>query len=538
MNAFREPVSKFTLIMVPFLSLLTGFAADKLATRICVHRKVNLSKLLAVGLAAIFAISILPIIANPIETRTEELPYSSYVRIPRYWYETSKWLSNQPGDFRVLVTPIDDYYHVAYSWGGFVSDEILDTLSRNPMINPSYSDSYTVNPKVRLLMDQFRDAIKYNRTTEFLTLTGLLNIKYILQRNDLDEAFLASSGRDMITKERMRRFFLDQPNLILVKTIGEIDIYEYTKARPYVQALETPSSQEYNIQIMDEPVSDSIRWNFDSDDQLNEWKNETLESQFGVITRLSMDNFSLKFELWNSTWGWKTIASPLISALYEARYYFELNLRGQNAHQVHVKIAEYDGRKQWTHSEYLLYIGDGTFDWKKVAIQYSPRVSNTSFLQLQVWNGHETDKPFPNAIWIDDVEIRGYVSRLNSAEIQQVLETSKSNLSVQILEYTKESPTKIAVNLNCSEPFVLTINEAYDSKWKAYLDGDEIGAVPIFSVMNGFQINKTGQFEVIIEYEPQDWFYIGSAVSIVASAACIAYLISTSAKCPRRRSLR
>ena len=43
-----------------------------------------------------------------------------------------------------------------------------------------------------------------------------------------------------------------------------------------------------------------------------------------------------------------------------------------------------------------------------------------------------------------------------------------------------------------------------------------IDNVPLFSIVNGFLINKTGSFEVVIEYKPQAWFYTGLTISIIA----------------------
>jgi hypothetical protein len=42
--------------------------------------------------------------------------------------------------------------------------------------------------------------------------------------------------------------------------------------------------------------------------------------------------------------------------------------------------------------------------------------------------------------------------------------------------------------------------------------------------MNGFQINQTGLLDIVIEYEPQNWFYIGCAISLTTFLACTAYL--------------
>jgi hypothetical protein len=526
MNMFREPVSKFTLIMLPFLALLVGYSTEKMAETL----KHNIvSKLFIIGIILIFIISAFPIITNPIETKTEQIPYSSYVQIPQYWYETNAWLNNKTGYYRVLVTPIDDYYQVPYSWGFYGTDSFIERLIEKPVISPCYAYSYVVNPNTTMLMKQLRDAIKYNRTEEFETIMKLLNVKYILQRNDLDYEYMASTNRDMMNPEKMRNFLSNQPNVTLVKTIGELDIYEYTRAQPYVHIFEFKQPREYNIEISSETIV-NLQWNFNSTNQLDEWKNTTLDNQFGAVCKLYLENDTLKFELWNSTWGWKTINSPLIAARYDAEYNFTLDIKGENTRDVHIKIFEYNKNMEITHAEYVYYVANGTFGWKNAQINYAPKNESTTFIQLSIWNGHETSKPFPNTIWIDNVEIQAFITKLTTTNIQQALQRSTENPPATIIEYEKVNPTKIIVKVNASQPFILTINEAHDLSWKAQLNGKTYNSIPIFSVMNGFQINETGLLDVVIEYEPQNWFYIGCAISLTTFLICVAILVYSYAK--------
>ncbi|RLI80944.1 hypothetical protein DRP07_08320 [Archaeoglobales archaeon] len=58
---------------------------------------------------------------------------------------------------------------------------------------------------------------------------------------------------------------------------------------------------------------------------------------------------------------------------------------------------------------------------------------------------------------------------------------------------------------------MLSFAEAYDPLWEArvYKDGrkiETVKSIPLYSVINGFWINETGNLEIIIRYKPQDWF--------------------------------
>ncbi|MEM3504109.1 MAG: hypothetical protein QW134_07800, partial [Nitrososphaeria archaeon] len=146
-------------------------------------------------------------------------------------------------------------------------------------------------------------------------------------------------------------------------------------------------------------------WVFDSLNDLNQWKNYTRENQFGAIYTITLDNKNLKAELWNSTWGWKTINSPLIEAEYGNWYRWELQIKAENAHGVHVKIAEYNDEMKVIISKKIKDIGSGIFDWQTVTIDFTPESPQTKYIQLQIWHGHETTKPLPNKIWIDNVKV-------------------------------------------------------------------------------------------------------------------------------------
>ncbi len=118
MGLFREPVSKFTIIMLPFLALLVGFGSEKIAN--IKVRKINfhLSKVfVSLLLIVIMLVSVYPILQDSMNTNTGAIPFSSHVKVPDYWYQATDWVNNQHGDWKVLLTPLDDFYQIPYSWG-------------------------------------------------------------------------------------------------------------------------------------------------------------------------------------------------------------------------------------------------------------------------------------------------------------------------------------------------------------------------------------------------------------------------------------
>ncbi|HEX5185440.1 MAG TPA: hypothetical protein VFV86_00995, partial [Nitrososphaeraceae archaeon] len=111
---------------------------------------------------------------------------------------------------------------------------------------------------------------------------------------------------------------------------------------------------------------------------------------------------------------------------------------------------------------------------------------------------------------------------------------SDQNKPAYLSDNSKINPTKHVVRIdNATKPFVLLFSETYDPLWTASIVGDgdsdnatngnngdqqsakTIANVPLFSIVNGFLINKTGSFDVVIEYKPQAWFFTGLSISII-----------------------
>jgi hypothetical protein len=123
----------------------------------------------------------------------------------------------------------------------------------------------------------------------------------------------------------------------------------------------------------------------------------------------------------------------------------------------------------------------------------------------------------------------------------QIFSVEKENETLQDLFVSKEAPatvtsfkrvnpTNYVVNVSSTGPFLLSLSEAYDPSWIAYVRGQRIEPTPLYSAINGFWINQTGQLEITIAYEAQEWFYYGSTVSIAILFACVTYLAYDLAK--------
>lgn len=99
-----------------------------------------------------------------------------------------------------------------------------------------------------------------------------------------------------------------------------------------------------------------------------------------------------------------------------------------------------------------------------------------------------------------------------------------------ISSYKKIDSTKHVVTIkNATHPHIISFAESYDPFWTAYATdsntGDglstkdknfKVNSIPLYGVTNGFYINKTGNYDLVIEYEPQKWFIQGSVASTIS----------------------
>ena len=84
-----------------------------------------------------------------------------------------------------------------------------------------------------------------------------------------------------------------------------------------------------------------------------------------------------------------------------------------------------------------------------------------------------------------------------------------------IVEFKRLEAEKWTVNINTSKPFILAFSETYHSLWRAYTDDREYQHFPLDTQLNGFIINKTGNFEITIEFIMGEAHHYGETISIL-----------------------
>jgi hypothetical protein len=145
--------------------------------------------------------------------------------------------------------------------------------------------------------------------------------------------------------------------------------------------------------------------------------------------------------------------------------------------------------------------------------------------ELKIYSDSQADLDSVVIYPTDNNNSSGYP---NNGKHNQTLESlftfGKNSLQpAQISEYKKINPTKYIINIrNATKPYILSFAETYDPLWRAHFDNNDnykVTNVPLYSMVNGFYINKTGDYNLVIEYEPQNWFIQGAIISIISLAA-------------------
>lgn len=188
---FREPFAKFTPLTFFAYSVLIGFTVQALFQKIKnypLESKEKSLKLLANSVFLLNAILIL-VVAYPL--LNGEMVWDKWngsmrtlhAQIPGYWQELKDYLEEHDLEhFRILTFP-SSFYGMAYNWPhGFSS---ADNIALYLLSNPIVRDSSLFPNQANIMANQIFSEMS-NPSFDLKNYLGFLNIKYVLQENDVD----------------------------------------------------------------------------------------------------------------------------------------------------------------------------------------------------------------------------------------------------------------------------------------------------------------------------------------------------------------
>jgi len=228
---YREPYTKFTLINVFSLACLLGlgfvFLIQEIRKRRLFVSRPKLANTLTLSLW-IFLIGI--ILYNSYPFLTGEVVFdghykvmrSWYAKIPSYWKETKNWFeTNDKQDWRLLVLPKAGYSH-AYNWevGMSTAAPVAHVLQEKPIV---FYSSFPISVTEELV-NKIYDILNFKRNDQLINVLSLLNVKYLLQQNDLD--YNNQLSISTFSPNEMRKILSLYPETEKVASFGQLDIYQ------------------------------------------------------------------------------------------------------------------------------------------------------------------------------------------------------------------------------------------------------------------------------------------------------------------------
>jgi len=131
--------------------------------------------------------------------------------------------------------------------------------------------------------------------------------------------------------------------------------------------------------------------------------------------------------------------------------------------------------------------------------------------------------------WLKKINVMNYIAIYEVPQYFEHFNVQQSNDSTMSIDYRMVDPTMYLVQIkNARTPFNLIFSEGYDSNWEAIVDNKTIKSTPYNRHgQNSFDIERTGDFEVVVRYSGQKYVKLGLLISfatLIISVVLIGYL--------------
>jgi len=267
---FREPYAKFSLITLFSYSVTLGIGLEMFYLKL---KKASPRNDSGVGRRSIFlAGSILLVFINTwpltignafptyrvwskISPLAKEITpsHNAFMKVPAYYRESAQWLGSQQDDFRLFLTPMHRG-GVYLKWGlGYSGVTPEQFLFNKPVLIPS-SLGVGLPYIPGLISSLFTYRGEY--TSQFFKITniskflGLMNVKYIEQRDDFGPEFLLAGITPRQTPKYMESVLSSNKDIVLERRFGRLKFYRNRFFLPRVYLDSSPVLINDNVSIL------------------------------------------------------------------------------------------------------------------------------------------------------------------------------------------------------------------------------------------------------------------------------------------------
>lgn len=515
---FRDP-SRLLIYIALVYSVLLAFALQKiLYARYKDKTKITIIALILSG------IIISPAALTFVNSGGNRLVSS---QIPIEYGQLYNFLASDVGEYNVLWLPFRQYFN--YDWNRIdddVAGNFYVTSSQKPTIGISTQSSRNV---LEFWQYIYREILLDYRSNELGKFLNLYGIKYLVVHDDL-------FGAQEREAKRILQILSSQKDIEPQKHIGPYYIFKNLEYDPRSDNFFAMSADDYSKYLSWPLVPSNSSHNISIDD-IPKWD---LPSS-NVLSRTNINGTNLLL--------WKPVLPNNVTKDSEIKIHLpDANIRNFEKMKLDIFPAVnnsgdslyaiiYSNTSKLTFARQNLFLGQWNEEvfnivFKKISSignSSMPNLLNVTDIGLKVFNRHyeglENYFLIKNISFIQDSENGMY----DSNTILDKWTQRRINQNV-ISDISKIDATKYKLRINATEPYTLGFVQSYSPLWVAKVKEDgqrtfEFNSFPIYSGINGFEIDKLGQYEIEIDYKPQKWLLVGTYISISTVIGLLGYIL-------------
>lgn len=544
-GAFRSHYEKLGMILALSYAFLIGVALNELYLLVK-NKALNRIKQESVkkSISATLVITILLLIeviyVFPFWTGDVIYPGGNVIpsfrlQVPPYYHEASDWFKDQSGDFRIFYLPGLAPLGPAYSWEhGYFGSDPLDQyfFPDKGIIGFGLSRNTAVDDFQRKIINSLSE----NAPISVGKVLALANIRYVLLHNDFNLRYSPTTP-----PERFRIVLNDQKSIHFEKSFGQLDFYKNAFWKPlHIYATSNGIMVHRSLDDMIKVVErddflpgESVLF-LSSQNDVHELSNIPLQIVEFNITLAVYDGST-------NPANWTSIATEPYVAKYYSGWKGVISTDGNGDPDMLIfpslNDSAYtfppqspDGWNAYNSTLVYLIADDNPREIYSIVTDGKPATDIVGVWWESDWMGMGT-KPITYPIVIPPhqraiIQINHKADTVNLLIEPPYFEIS-SVINKPSISYRKINPTKYIVRINASDPYFLVFSESYHKDWIAYVDGQQISNEYHFMAngyANAWYINKTGTYNITLEFQQQKLFYVGSATSIVTLIFCVLYI--------------
>lgn len=525
---FRSSFYKFAPAFWFPMIVLTGYFLNEFLLRFVTHKRGQV--FIGISLLAGLLIYHYPFFTT--QTFNLSNGFSTRVRIPLYLTDISgeikKYVSE---DDAVLVMPkmreiSPDLPVDMYTWHFFS----LDIFPRNA-INRRFVANDSRDPMVGRLYD----ALYAGNDTSFLKLSELLHINYILWRRDA----ITSVESVQIAKT----FLMTDPHIKKVFTSGPWELYkidltsgEIAKTAVFAGFEGSDKAQAYLAQsdgTVISPGTDIIEG-----ECIMCQKEEYAKLVASIVppaTRFKPGSLFFPYEQWQEQRLEDSVKNKpkerIDADIALAQKYLAWNQPNTYASFMNDALTIWQGLKDRDRIVYAIRL-KAYFDAEKMPVPDE--------LAQSIWSSEpgiyrfiaSGDGGYDIKVAGDNTAVKDFVrGGLRYIEVKSSGEApfvflQKKGLTVSSgmssVSFTRINPTKYTAHVTADSRYLLVFKEQFDAGWDISVPGKH---VEVDGFANGWIIDKTGSYEIVISYKPQGYFYVGLLISGISLAGAVYFVL-------------